>query len=190
MTSLLVVLMVSCAASRKERRARAYDITQAAYEQYWGRDWQKLVEMTTEAIAVAPDMSWPYSLRGVAYNALSKPDLALEDFDRALELNPFFVEAFVNRARTHLMSEEYARAKADLMEALKLAPGDMEALVSMSAVYSLEDNVEKACQYMNMALEAGFRELDVVEQEGYFGSLMTSDCYSRILDELAPVVKE
>ena len=188
---LLVVLTVaslaSCAASRKERRDRAYDLSKQAYEQHWGRDWTQVIELTTQAIKIAPGMSWPYSLRGVAYNATGKPDLALEDFDEAIKLNPFFVEALVNRGRTHLMAGQHERARVDLIEALKLAPNYIDALIVMSAVYSLQGNLDKSCRYMNIAVEAGFRQVDIVEQEGYFETLMLSDCYTKILKDLAPI---
>jgi len=56
--------------------------------------------------------------RGLAYVALGKPDNAVRDFDRALELEPGLVEAALNRGLLHHQARRFPEAVADLNRAL------------------------------------------------------------------------
>ena len=51
--------------------------------------------------------------RGAAYRGQARPELALADFDRALELDPTLVAAFTSRARLHEEAGDFQAAVDD-----------------------------------------------------------------------------
>ena len=44
-----------------------------------------------------PNLAWAYINRGIAYRAKGEPDRAIEDYDKAIWLNPKFADAYNRR---------------------------------------------------------------------------------------------
>jgi len=65
--------------------------------------------------------------RGVAYRHKGQYDLALEDYEQAIRLNPSNANAYNNRGIVYRIKGEYARAIADYDEAIWLKNGDYPA---------------------------------------------------------------
>ena len=55
-------------------------------------------------------------------------DLALADFDKALELDPQCAEAYGNRGLVQLLRENDVRAEADFVRCLALKPAEPSVL--------------------------------------------------------------
>jgi tetratricopeptide (TPR) repeat protein/tRNA A-37 threonylcarbamoyl transferase component Bud32 len=70
-------------------------------------------------VALRPEAPWGWSARGLAQD---KPRDAEHDFDKALELNPFFIPAKLNRATMYHKQKEYGKALFDLND-LQLPEG-------------------------------------------------------------------
>ncbi|MBW8846396.1 MAG: retroviral-like aspartic protease family protein [Burkholderiales bacterium] len=77
---------------------------------------------------IAPDDAEALARRGEASAARGELERALEDLNRACELAPQSEANFLARARVHLAMRQFAKAKLDLDEALRLHPGLNEAL--------------------------------------------------------------
>jgi tetratricopeptide (TPR) repeat protein len=65
--------------------------------------------------------------RGVAYKHKGQYDLALQDYEQAIRLNPKNANAYNNRGIVYRIKGEYARAIADYDEAISLKNGDFPA---------------------------------------------------------------
>jgi tetratricopeptide (TPR) repeat protein len=77
--------------------------------------------------------------RGVSYAAAGRVDLALRDLDRAIELNPDYLNAWFNRGELKYKQGDFAAAAADYTSALKLNPKDSATLNGRGhALYRLE----------------------------------------------------
>lgn len=63
-----------------------------------------------------------YMTRGAMY--LEKGDTlkALADYNKAIEMDPYYAPAYGNRAILHYQMDDYKDALADLNEALRLVP--------------------------------------------------------------------
>lgn len=84
-----------------------------------------------DAILAQIRNKWPNNaecrlLEGVICSQRSQPDEALSYLNAAIELDPKFVEAYKERAKTFVKIKEYVRAVNDLTTAAQLDPADGE----------------------------------------------------------------
>ena len=61
---------------------------------------------------------------GLSFQSHGNDDLAINEFDAAIRLQPTLVEAYVARADSYMALKDYDLAIADYTEALKLKSGD------------------------------------------------------------------
>ena len=70
--------------------------------------------------ATEMDLAVAFHIRGLAYNTEKQPKLAIADFDQAIQLNPAFLIAFLDRSVVHGELKEYDEGAADGTEAIRL----------------------------------------------------------------------
>jgi tetratricopeptide (TPR) repeat protein len=75
----------------------------------------------------AEKLATAFDNRGVAYKHKGQYDLALQDYEQAIRLNPNSANAYNNRGIVHRIKGEYARAIADYDEAISLKNSDFPA---------------------------------------------------------------
>jgi tetratricopeptide (TPR) repeat protein len=130
------------------------------------KDYRGAVGMYDAAVAADPYLREAYVHRGVAHRGAGNFDRALADFDRAIELDPNYGVAFVERARTKLakvaaqadgdrvrLAEAYSKADplgiaADLDKAVGVAMlgGDPTAVLLRGAVRLMQERDAEAQQ--------------------------------------------
>lgn len=88
--------------------------------------YQKAEQILKRARAKRPLYAPTYLYMGVVLARNQDPDRALENLNRAIELDPTLVEAYKERARTFTELGEPVRAAADLTAAADLDPADGE----------------------------------------------------------------
>ncbi|HXZ68471.1 MAG TPA: tetratricopeptide repeat protein [Alphaproteobacteria bacterium] len=64
--------------------------------------------------------------RGIIYNAARQLDLAIADFDAALQINPNLGEAYLNRGNAHFWHKQFPEAIADYGKAIDLKSGSLD----------------------------------------------------------------
>ncbi len=74
-------------------------------------------------IAISPESAECFYNRALALGALGQPEKALDDYTRALELNPALGAAALNRGMLQYRAGRLAEATTDLNRALAKAPG-------------------------------------------------------------------
>jgi tetratricopeptide (TPR) repeat protein len=74
----------------------------------------------------AGEQSYYFKARGTAYYELEEYDKAIEDFNRAIELSPYYQSALSWRGRAYNDSGKEQEALADYNLAAKLMPYDYE----------------------------------------------------------------
>jgi tetratricopeptide (TPR) repeat protein len=89
------------------------------------------------------DIAAAYSARGVAYINLKKSQMALEDFNRSISVEPH-AEAFNSRGIAYDMLGDYTHALQDYDEAIRLEPGNAPSYNNRGLVYSEKGDEEKA----------------------------------------------
>jgi tetratricopeptide (TPR) repeat protein len=74
-------------------------------------------------IKLEPKQAGNFDQRGFEYTHLNKYDKAIEDFDRAIELDPNFARAYRNRANAHAKLKQAPKEIADRHIATALDQG-------------------------------------------------------------------
>jgi tetratricopeptide (TPR) repeat protein len=106
------------------------------------RDWSQcvgregsiadvVIEGCTAVIQAGQDaprrLATAFNNRGVAYRLNGKYDLALQDYEQAIRLNPDSANAYNNRGIIYRIKGDYDHAIADYDEAIWLKSGDFPA---------------------------------------------------------------
>ena len=90
-------------------------------------------------IRLLPDLYLAYHGRGLAYYHDERFGLALEDFDKAIEIKPDFAEAYKSRAVLHEDQGERDKAIADLRKAISFYDRLRESRRLLEAIDLLEE---------------------------------------------------
>jgi tetratricopeptide (TPR) repeat protein len=120
-------------------------------------DYDGVVSKCTQALETAFEPRQRvrlYNMRGVAYDELERYDLALQDFDSIIELDPSDAEAFLNRCITLVKQGHLAEAIRTCTQAIELRPAFGEAYVSRGIAYAKSPGEhDKAIADLNKAVE-------------------------------------
>lgn len=85
-----------------------------------------------------------YACRGYAYCRLEEYRKAVQDFSRAIELDPCDALAYLNRGDTYQTLGEYDKAVADASRAIELNPDEPDAYNNRAAGYCRKGQHELA----------------------------------------------
>lgn len=94
------------------------------------------IAMLDNIIDEMPTLQEPYNWRGVAQNANGSREKALEDFDKAIRINPRYAEAYFNRGNTNLALLRYDDAIRDYSLAITNNPSMAEAYVNLGNAHA------------------------------------------------------
>lgn len=76
---------------------RAYEIFEQGVQQMQSENWEAAIAAFRNAININPNYTQPYGNLGICYAIVGKKRLALDAFDKAIELDPVYELALVNR---------------------------------------------------------------------------------------------
>lgn len=123
----------------------------------------------TTVTELQPDHAEAYYKRAQAcdwYVPDCDDDLVLADLDRAIGLQPDFVEAWQTRGEFYLWGEEYDLALSDLIQAVELAPDDVYAWPLLGFAYYAVGEYEQAIACHDEALRLEPADLDSYYHRG------------------------
>ncbi len=103
-----------------------------------------------------------YMNRGISSYRQKRYEKAIDDFNKALALEPDFAEVYNNRAIAYQFMEKYDKALADVDQALQLNPEYAGAYITKGLVYRKQAQIDLALQAYNRAIE-----IDPQEPEAY-----------------------
>lgn len=92
----------------------------AAIEALNDGELQKAIDLFIDAIKLNPSLAILYAKRASVFVKLQRPNAAIRDCDRAIEINPDSVEPYKWREKTHRLLGHWEEAAHDLALACKL----------------------------------------------------------------------
>ena len=112
---------------------------------YAAGDYDKAVEACTEALKADPDNVLALTRRGLAYIRLHNFDAAIQDFDRAIELNTRDAAIYFNRGNAHYAGRsDYRQAITDYSKAIELDPRDTASHYNRGLAYMKTHSFQEA----------------------------------------------
>src|SRR5262245_13703966 len=101
----------------------------------------------TRLIEQAPpahELASAHKNRGVAYGAKGHYDHAIQDLDKAIELNPHDATAHAGRGRVYAAKGNYDMAIADLTRAIGVDPRDATVFLSRGMAFAGKGELDRA----------------------------------------------
>ncbi|RHZ75269.1 hypothetical protein Glove_216g54 [Diversispora epigaea] len=148
---------------RKSRQIEAQK--NAGNEAYKKGDYNGAYELYTKALAIDPKnvntSSKIYSNRALVLMKQGKYTDAINDMDKALELDPTFIKVFRRRADVYLKLEKYQEAVNDLKAALELDGSNQEIRRDL---HNAERELKKASRkdyYKILGVSRDASEIDI-----------------------------
>jgi lipoprotein NlpI len=100
----------------------------------------------------AKDLSLAYTNRGRGYVATGQDELAMSDYNQALQLNPDSQRAYFNRGNLYSRKGQYDLAIADFTQAVRIAPRYQDAFNNRGIAYKEKGQLELAIDDFGEAL--------------------------------------
>ena len=113
---------------------------------------EKIAEDDEIIERVRVNMAVSYYNRGNAYAKLKKHDKAIEDYNKAIELDPEYATAYYNRGNAYAKLKKYEKAIEDYNKAIELNPEYAMAYNNRGNAYDELKKHEKAIEDYNKAI--------------------------------------
>ena len=148
--------LLAKAIDHDDQFASAYLLV-ARLQELPGGDHDKAVEAVEKTVDLYDDddhpgeLSQALVLRGNL--TLDDEDARLEDYIRAIELDPRNGTAWRSRGMLYLLMEENEKALADFLHLLELDPTDVTSHQAVAEVLAGDEKYEEALEYLDKAIE-------------------------------------
>ena len=111
--------------------------------------WNYVVEKEPNEVTPA------YYNLGLAYGRKGQTDKAIEDFSKALLINPKLDMAYNNRGTAYYLQGQYDKAFGDFSSAIKLNPNNAEAYINRGYVYLKKGDTASAAYDLQRGCHLG-----------------------------------
>jgi tetratricopeptide (TPR) repeat protein len=122
--------------------------------------WENTETLFTDVLQKHPGVPVAYNNRGRYYRTLNKFDRALEDYNKAITLNPKGYAAYNNRGKVYFETNENEKAIADYSKALEINPKYVDAYANRGGVYGKTGRYAEAIENLNKAIELDSMYID------------------------------
>lgn len=92
---------------------------------------------------------------GKKYALVDNVDQAIDNYSKAIKIDPKFAKAYNNRGAAYILKKQYDLAIADFTKAIELDPKNGKAYHNRAIVYSYQGETDKALQDLQKARRLG-----------------------------------
>jgi tetratricopeptide (TPR) repeat protein len=93
--------------------------------------------------------------QGKKYSSVDNADQAIDNYSKAIKIDPKFSKAYNNRGIAYTWKKQYDRAIADFSKAIELDPKNGKAYNNRAIIYSYKGDTDKARQDLHKAQSLG-----------------------------------
>jgi tetratricopeptide (TPR) repeat protein len=119
-------------------------------------DWKNALPIILQTEKMAPDSNEVFLKKGIIVAALGKPEEAIQNFGRAINLQPRNTDALYNRGNIYFQQKKYLKAKQDFEKSLEINPNFGKAYYALGLSYYYTNEKEKACLSIKQALRLNY----------------------------------
>jgi tetratricopeptide (TPR) repeat protein len=129
--------------------------------------WKDSVTLWTYAIEKDPGKaSVAYKNRGVFFQEKGRFDRAIEDYDKAIDLDPFYAHAYNNRGLALEKTGRLDKAFADYDKAIALKPANYSSFTNRGLAFDKAGRLDKAIADYNTAISLNPSDPSVYNYRG------------------------
>jgi tetratricopeptide (TPR) repeat protein len=130
--------------------------------------WKDSITLWNYVIKNYPDRMIPfaYSSRGVAFEQLGQNERSIEDFDKAIAINPSFGKIYMNRGNVFKKIGQYDRAMTDYDRAIALDPSVFEAYNNRGLLFYIKGQHDRAIAEFDRAIALNPSSFEVYNNRG------------------------
>jgi tetratricopeptide (TPR) repeat protein len=110
--------------------------------------WKNSIELFNHALQVT-NSAFAHNARGDAYYKLGQYQQAIEDFNQAILLKPYYANAYHSRGTAYAELGQYKRALENFNEAIRLKPDSALAYYSRGTAYAKLGQYQHALENFN-----------------------------------------
>jgi tetratricopeptide (TPR) repeat protein len=111
---------------------------------------------------IAPLDAESCHVRGMIFRTMNLPVQAIRDFDKAIDLEPYFARCYANRASAYRLRGKKAEALRDYETAIRLSPKDIDGYVGRCSYYLAENQPTLAFVDAEKALALSPKDVGVL----------------------------
>ena len=115
--------------------------------------WQNSETLWTDVIEKYPNTPLPYNNLGHYLRRQNQPERALENYNKAISLEPGKAQPYNNRGKIYFDRGEIDKALADYNKCIELEPSHVNALANRGAAFGMQKEWDAALKDLNEALE-------------------------------------
>jgi tetratricopeptide (TPR) repeat protein len=115
--------------------------------------WKTQMSMWADSMKKAPNKSRSYKGLGFEYEKKGEYDKALAEYDRAIELNPWYDEVYYNRGNIYAMRHDLDRAINEFSRAIELKADYYMAYHNRSLAYAMKGMYNEALVDINKSIQ-------------------------------------
>jgi len=111
-------------------------------------------------------LSWAYGNRCIGYKDKGEYDRAIEDCDRAIELDPRNPFAYNSRGAAYYFKKDYDQSIADYAQAIRFNPKFIDPIHNTGISYAAKGDYDTAIAMYNKALRIDARDPTALYNRG------------------------
>ena len=119
--------------------------------------WKDDLSLWSDAVAKSPMSARAHDNLGLAWIGVKKYDLAIDEFDKTLELNPKYYLAYYNAGVAYHLQGDLERAKIAYENSLKINPAYFRSYYNVGIVYKSLGELDMAVSSYDKAISIDSR---------------------------------
>ncbi len=129
--------------------------------------WRNDITLWGDVIRKSPNKARGYNNRGIVYKKLNMPQLALDDFNRAIMINPRYPEAYYNRGGVHKMTGNLESALNDYAKTIELEPDNFQGFDARGYIHRRQGKLTEALEDFKTSIRLNPRNPEVYNNRAY-----------------------
>jgi tetratricopeptide (TPR) repeat protein len=150
--------------------------------------WKDSMTLWNSELEIYPERAFPaYHNRGLLYQAMGRYDQAIADYNKAIEINPRYINSYRNRGLIYRARGQYDRAIADYSKAIEIDPGFHKAYNNRGNIYTIKGEYDRAIADYTKAIEINPRFDKAYSNRGIVFTIKGE--YDRAVDDYTKAVE-